>query len=233
MIKRCFDVAAATVALVALSPLLGVCALAVKLDTPGPVLFRHRRVGRGGQGFDVWKFRTMVADHDGPEVTTGGESRITRSGRLLRRHKLDELPQLVNVLAGQMSVVGPRPEVRRYVNLHPDEYRTILSVRPGLTDPASMMFRDEEEILARSDDPLRVYVDEILPTKVALSCRYVHTRSVLGDLRLIVRTLSTIAGPGRPGPHDPPAPMAEHPASAAEGSAPAAGGSASATKEAV
>ena len=195
MIKRLFDIVLSSLGLLLLSPLLLALGLWIKLDSPGPVLFRQQRVGRHGVRFDIHKFRTMRADAPelGPQITVGMDARITRSGAWLRRHKLDELPQLWDVLRGAMSLVGPRPEVPRYVALYPDEVRAlVLSVRPGITDLASIEYLDESAVLARAADPERAYVEEVMPAKLALAARYVQGRSFWGDLKLIARTLKVI-----------------------------------------
>ncbi|MBS0390900.1 MAG: sugar transferase [Proteobacteria bacterium] len=204
MAKRLFDLVLAALALLLLCvPLLGV-ALWVRLDSPGPVLFRQRRVGRHGRPFDIYKFRTMVVDAQalGPQITIGADARITRAGRWLRRSKVDELPQLLNVLRGDMSLVGPRPEVPRYVALYPpDVRRAVLGVRPGITDLASIAFRDESSQLAQSTDPERTYVEQILPAKLDYAQRYVHSRSLWLDLRIIAWTILAILGrPVNPAP---------------------------------
>lgn len=194
MMKRLLDVVASAVGLVVTSPLLLVAAAAVRLESKGPVIFRQERVGRFGQPFEILKFRTMRPGTLGAQVTTGDDPRITRSGRWLRSTKLDELPQLLNVLRGEMSLVGPRPEVPKYVAYWPEDSRhLVLSVRPGITDPASIIFRREAEELAAVDDPEQHYIDEILPRKVDLYCDYVRTRSIRGDLRLLAATLRTVA----------------------------------------
>ena len=197
MAKRLFDITLSLLALVLLCPLLLAVALWVRLDSRGPVLFRQQRVGRGGQPFAILKFRTMQvnAEAAGLQITVGQDPRITRTGRWLRRSKLDELPQLLNVLRGEMSMVGPRPEVPRYVALYPaDQRATVLSVRPGITDLASLAFRDESTLLARSADPERTYVEEILPIKLRHACDYVAQRSLWLDLRIIVRTALALLG---------------------------------------
>src|SRR5205814_923017 len=170
---------------------------AVRLSGPGPILFRQARVGRGGGPFDILKFRTMrVSQRPGPLLTTAGDPRVTRVGRVLRRWKLDELPQLINVLRGEMSFVGPRPEVPRYVDMFAETYRELLAVRPGITDPASVAFRDEEALLGRSPNAEELYVHEILPRKLELSQAYVRQRSLGLDLRLMARTVAAILGWG-------------------------------------
>jgi lipopolysaccharide/colanic/teichoic acid biosynthesis glycosyltransferase len=192
--KRVFDVLAAGAGLVLLTPLLLAIALWIRLDSPGPALFRQRRVGRHGVPFDIYKFRTMVErPGGGRQLTVGQDPRITRAGRLLRRTKLDELPQLLNVLEGTMSLVGPRPEVPRYVDCYPpDVRRTVLSVAPGITDLASILYKEESDILGRAGDPEQAYVQAILPVKLAYYQRYVHERSFWLDLRIIFRTLAAL-----------------------------------------
>jgi len=193
MIKRAFDIVCSGLGLLLLAPLLLVLALWIKLDSNGPVLFRQERVGRFGERFMIHKFRTMRMDNAGPQITVGVDPRITGAGRLLRRTKLDELPQLWDVLRGEMSLVGPRPEVPRYVALYPEAQRAVvLSVRPGITDLASLQYRDEGEQLARAADPERAYVEQVLPAKLALSARYVQEASFAGDLRLILATLAAL-----------------------------------------
>ena len=195
MAKRLFDVLAAGVGLLLLAPLLAAIALWVRLDSPGPVFFRQQRVGRHGVPFRIHKFRTMAHAPvaAGPLLTVGADARVTRAGRFLRRTKLDELPQLVDVLQGTMSLVGPRPEVPRYVALYPPELRAVvLSVRPGITDPASLLFRDEGEVLGRAADPEREYVEVVLPAKLRCSARYVERMSLAEDLRLNGRTLRAL-----------------------------------------
>lgn len=195
MAKRLFDFAGAALGLLLLSPLFLAIAVWIKIDSPGPVFFRQRRVGRYGVPFRIHKFRTMRVDAPalGPEITVGADPRITRSGQVLRATKLDELPQLIDVLAGSMSLVGPRPEVPRYVALYPAAMRDkVLSVRPGITDPASIEFRDESTLLARAADPERAYVEQIMPAKLQAAARYVEQRSLRGDLRLIGATLRAL-----------------------------------------
>ncbi len=193
MAKRVFDVICSALGLLLLSPLLMVAAVWVKLDSPGPVLFRQTRVGRFGVPFTIHKFRTMRTSAPGAQITVGEDPRITRAGRLLRATKLDELPQLWDVLRGAMSLVGPRPEVPRYVAVYPAELReVVLSVRPGITDPASLRFRNESELLAKAADPEREYVDVVLPAKLRLAADYVRNASLAGDVRLILATLGAL-----------------------------------------
>lgn len=202
-VKRGFDVAAAGIGLLAVSPLLALAALLVKLDDGGPVFFGQTRVGRGGHPFTIWKLRTMVPDAEsrGRALTVGGDPRITRVGRWLRRFKVDELPQLWNVLRGEMSLVGPRPEVPRYVALYTPDQRRVLDLVPGITDPASIRFRDESTLLAASSDPEALYLHEILPQKLDLALRYAGQANLRSDIGVLIRT---VAGPafGRPEPHE-------------------------------
>jgi lipopolysaccharide/colanic/teichoic acid biosynthesis glycosyltransferase len=194
MSKRLFDMLAAGCGLLLLAPVLCAIALWIRLDSPGPALFRQRRVGRHGRLFDIYKFRTMAdRPDDGRQLTVGQDPRITRAGRFLRRTKLDELPQLLNVLEGTMSLVGPRPEVPRYVDRYPPAVRqTVLSVAPGITDLAAIRFKDENDILGRAQDPERAYVETILPVKLEYYQRYVRERSFWLDLRIIFQTLAAI-----------------------------------------
>jgi lipopolysaccharide/colanic/teichoic acid biosynthesis glycosyltransferase len=192
MLKRLFDLLGAAVALLLLSPLLLVVAVVIKLDAPGPVFFRQERVGRFGRPFRIHKFRTMVVDapQRGLALTVGADPRITRSGAWLRRTRLDELPQLIDVLAGHMSLVGPRPEVPRYVQHYPPALRErALAVRPGITDPSSLDFLDEGELLAAAADPEREYIDRILPRKLQAAADYAARATLWTDLGVIARTV--------------------------------------------
>ncbi|MCU0968062.1 MAG: sugar transferase [Rubrivivax sp.] len=199
MAKRLFDLVGAAVLLLLLAPLGLAVALWIKLDSPGPVFFRQERVGRHGVPFRIHKFRTMVADaaSRGGALTVGADPRITRAGRWLRRTRLDELPQLIDVLQGTMSLVGPRPEVPRYVALYPPALRErALAVRPGITDPASLEFADEAERLARADDPEREYVERILPAKLQRAAEYAERATLASDLVVLLRSLRVLAGAG-------------------------------------
>lgn len=192
MSKRLFDVVASAVGLLLLSPLLLLAALWIKLDSPGPALFRQTRVGRFGRPFTIHKFRTMRVEA-GAAITVGADPRITRSGHVLRQTKLDELPQLWDVLRGAMSLVGPRPELPRYVELYPAElHERVLAVRPGITDPASLAFSHEAELLAAASDPEREYREVILPAKLKLSADYAARANLVTDLRLIMATLARV-----------------------------------------
>ena len=194
--KRALDLLLAAAGLVILSPVLVTLAVWIKLADGGPVLYHGPRVGRDGVPFKMLKFRTMVVDaeNQGPSSTAGDDSRITKPGRFMRRFKLDEFPQLINVLKGEMSVVGPRPQVAWAVDLYSPEERQLLSVRPGITDYASLWFRDEGEILRGSADPDAAYLELIAPVKIKLGLYYVRNRSLLVDLKLILATGLAVLG---------------------------------------
>jgi lipopolysaccharide/colanic/teichoic acid biosynthesis glycosyltransferase len=189
-LKRSFDVMVATIALVIVAPLLPLAALMVKLSSRGPVFYRGTRVGLNGKLFPMLKFRTMVVDAEslGGSATAADDPRITRFGKFLRRYKLDELPQLFNVLLGDMSLVGPRPEVEKYVNLYSPEEKAILTVRPGITDWASIWNSNEAAVLEGSRDPERTYEELIRPTKLALQLLYVRDHSFFVDLKILFHT---------------------------------------------
>lgn len=195
MAKRLVDVLGSALALLLLAPLLLLVALAVKLDSPGPVFFRQQRVGRGGVPFCIHKFRSMRPDApaQGPAVTVGRDARITRVGHWLRHHRLDELPQFIDVLKGDMSLVGPRPEVPRYVAHYPAELAAVvLAVRPGMTDPASLAHIDEATLLGQAADPERCYIEQILPAKLRLQADYARRATVWTDLGVLARTLAVL-----------------------------------------
>jgi len=193
--KRLLDSTSALFGLVLLGPVLMAVWIAIVLETGLPGLFRQQRVGRSGCEFYLFKFRTMTVKQgtEHGSFDAGRSTRVTRIGKLLRKSKLDELPQLWNVLTGDMALVGPRPEVRKWVAVYPDRWATVLTVRPGITDPASIVYRDEEEILARSVDPERTYREEILPHKLILYEEYVRSRSFWGDIGIIFKTLKVVA----------------------------------------
>jgi lipopolysaccharide/colanic/teichoic acid biosynthesis glycosyltransferase len=195
MLKRTFDILGSLVGLVALAPFGLLIALAIKCNSRGPVFFRQVRMGRDFRPFCIYKFRTMVVNAPalGGQLTAGADPRITRVGAVLRKTKIDELPQFINVLIGDMSLVGPRPEVPKYVEMFADDYRDILSVRPGITDPASVKFRDEGEVLAAAADPEAAYIEQILPEKIALAKQYIAHASLLYDLRIVFQTLLRLA----------------------------------------
>ena len=195
-LKRLFDIAASCIGLLLLAPVLLGIAVWIKRDSPGPVFFRQQRIGRHGEPFRIYKFRSMRQDNAGLQITVGADDRITRSGHFIRAYKLDELPQLFNVLLGDMSIVGPRPEVPRYVALYPADVRAeVLSVRPGITDLASVQYRSDSTLLAQSSNPEQTYVDTILPAKLALCRQYVRERSFWLDLRIIGMTLGILLKP--------------------------------------
>lgn len=195
--KRLFDVATATIGLLLLWPVLAVLALLVKFRSSGPILFRQDRVGRGGKVFRIAKFRSMDVDAEqrGLQITSAGDRRITPIGGILRRTKLDELPQLWNVLRGEMSLVGPRPEVPSYVQTYTTEQREVLSVRPGLTDPASILYREEEKLLAGQADPESYYREIVLPAKLKLNLEYLSRVSFVRDVFLILQTMTCVLTP--------------------------------------
>ena len=195
--NRMLDIGLACVGLAVSAPVLLGLALAVKLDSPGPALFLQTRIGRGRRAFRLVKLRTMTIGDSGPSVTAQHDPRITRVGRLLRRAKLDELPQLWNVLRGDMSIVGPRPEVPAYVAKYRVEWEPLFEVRPGLTDSASLTFRDEEKILGVARDRERAYTEVLMPMKLALALQDVQQRSLLRDLRVLARTAATVLRPGK------------------------------------
>ncbi|HLL12564.1 MAG TPA: sugar transferase [Rubrivivax sp.] len=193
MPKRLFDVVVSAVGLGLLWPLLLLLAVWIKIDSPGPVFFRQQRVGRGGKLFSIHKFRTMRADATGLQLTVGDDQRVTRAGAWLRRTRMDELPQLIDVLLGRMSMVGPRPEVPRYVALYPPALRDrVLAVRPGITDPASLEFIDEAALLAAAADPEQAYVERILPMKLQRAALYAEHATLASDMALLWHTLRTL-----------------------------------------
>ncbi|WP_394673706.1 sugar transferase [Limnobacter sp.] len=195
MLKRTFDFVLALFGVLLLSPMLLLVALLIKRDSPGPVFFRQERIGRHGKPFRIHKFRTMTVAQPGAamQITVGNDSRITEIGTFLRHYKIDELPQLIDVLQGSMSLVGPRPEVPKYVALYPEPTKSIvLSVRPGITDLASIEYRSESELLGKSSNPEQTYVEEVMPAKLAYCVQYVQQQSVWLDIQIIVRTFLAI-----------------------------------------
>lgn len=194
MIKRLFDICFSTTTLLVLSPLLLAITAAVKFTSPGPVFYRGERVGMGGRKFRILKYRSMVinADKIGGSSTPEDDPRITRVGKFLRRYKLDELPQFFNVLVGDMSIVGPRPQVAWAVELYSPEERALLTVRPGITDDASIKFRNEGEILRGAADPDKTYLEIIAPEKIRIGLEYVRNHSIFTDVRIIVRTVTSM-----------------------------------------
>jgi lipopolysaccharide/colanic/teichoic acid biosynthesis glycosyltransferase len=192
--KRLFDVILSLLGLIVLSPILILIAIAVKVNSKGPVFFRQKRVGRYGKPFILYKFRSMTLFQLATEgiFEPGNVSRVTAIGKFFRKSKLDELPQLINVFIGDMSLVGPRPEVANWVAVYPDAWKKILTVRPGITDNASIIFHNEESILAKVDDPEQMYREVMLPKKLELYTDYVDNRSLQGDLLIILRTLKVL-----------------------------------------
>lgn len=192
--KRSFDLVVSAIAILVLSPILLIIAFLIKLDSKGPVLFKQVRVGKGGKEFKIYKFRTMVVDAEklGKQITVGRDSRITRVGHFLRKSKLDELPQLFNVFEGTMSFVGPRPEVPRYTRLYNEEQRKVFEVRPGITDLASIKYRNENEILAQSPDPEKTYIEEVMVDKLKLNLEYIRNRSLWMDIKIMFNTVYKI-----------------------------------------
>ncbi len=193
MSKRIFDFTVALLLTVLFLPLFILIALLIKCDSQGPVLFIQQRVGKNNKDFGIFKFRTMFtgAEQKG-QLTVGKDNRITRTGRVLRKYKLDELPQLFNVIKGDMSLVGPRPEVRKYVELYNDEQKKVLNVKPGITDTASIQFADENDLLAGSDDPEKKYITEIMPAKLNLNLQYIAHQSFRTDLKILAQTFFRI-----------------------------------------
>jgi lipopolysaccharide/colanic/teichoic acid biosynthesis glycosyltransferase len=194
--KRILDIALSVGGLLLLSPLYALIAILIKAEDGGPVFFSQRRIGRGGAPFTIWKFRTMVphAERFGGQLTTSEDHRITRVGARLRERKLDELPQLLNVLLGEMTLVGPRPEVSRYVTMYGSEQLSVLDLVPGVTDRASILFADEGDRLAKSADPERLYIEHIMPEKIRVNLEYARNATVLNDLRVMLETVRRLFG---------------------------------------
>lgn len=194
MMKRAFDIVLAAISLLFVLPLMAVLALLIKLDSEGPVFFKQERVGRGFRPFQIYKFRTMrqLSDHKERLITIGADPRITTVGQWLRRMKLDELPQLINVLRGDMSLVGPRPEVSKYVEAFYFDYEDILTIRPGITDLASLKYSDEASLLGKVENPEEEYISHVLPDKIRLAKDYVRQSSLMFDIGVIVKTMSKL-----------------------------------------
>lgn len=192
--KRAFDFILALVGLVFILPVLIIVAILIKIDSKGDVFYKQVRVGRKGIDFKIFKFRTMHinADKQGLLTIGGRDPRVTRIGYVIRKYKLDELPQLINVLIGDMSLVGPRPEVRKYVELYSSNQKKVLNVRPGITDMASIKFRNENEILEKQDNPTQYYIDVIMPEKLDINLNYLHNRSFIRDIGVILKTIKVI-----------------------------------------
>ncbi len=193
MIKRIFDFTVALLLSVLFLPLFIILAILIKNDSKGPVFFIQQRVGKNNKDFGIFKFRTMFTNAESKgQLTVGKDNRITRAGRFLRKYKLDELPQLFNVLKGDMSLVGPRPEVRKYVEHYNEEQKKVLSIKPGITDMASIQYADENDLLAGCNDPEKKYITEIMPAKLRLNLQYIAHQSFLMDLKILVRTFSRV-----------------------------------------
>ncbi|MBK6537820.1 MAG: sugar transferase [Ignavibacteria bacterium] len=194
MLKRSFDIFFSFFGLIILSPLFLLIFVMVKTDSKGPVIYKQTRVGKNGKDFAVLKFRSMKQDSDSKGLLTvgGKDPRITKTGYFIRKYKLDELPQLINVLKGDMSFVGPRPEVRKYVLLYDEVQKKVLDVNPGITDVASIKYRNENEMLEGSDDPESFYIKEIMPVKLKMNLEYINDRSFFKDIKVILNTLKTV-----------------------------------------
>ncbi|WP_246234801.1 sugar transferase [Bacillus aquiflavi] len=194
ILKRIFDITASFIGLVILSPVLILVSVLIKIDSKGPVFFKQTRVGRHEKPFEILKFRTMIVDAEkyGKQITVGKDKRITRVGHFLRKYKIDEFPQLFNVLVGDMSLVGPRPEVPKYTAYYNEKQRQIFEIRPGITDYASIKYRNENEILANSTDPEKVYIEEIMRDKLKINLEYVARRSLKEDIHIIFKTITKI-----------------------------------------
>jgi len=197
--QRIFDLIVSGALLIALSPALIAAMIWIRLDSPGPVFFLQERIGRDGRRFRIFKFRTMVTDAEkaGTQITIGDDPRITRSGRWLRRLRIDELPQLFNVIRGEMSIVGPRPEVPRYVELYTPDQRQILAFRPGLTSPATIEFRNESYLLSRQTDPERYYREHLIPAKIATDLNYSIRAGVISDMFILLTTVRKLLHVGQ------------------------------------
>ncbi|MDU5802096.1 MAG: sugar transferase [Fusobacterium periodonticum] len=193
MLKRIFDIISSLFGLILLSPFMIIIAILIKLDSKGPIFFRQVRVTKNGREFKIFKYRTMKIGSDKySQITVGKDSRITKVGDFLRKYKLDEIPQLINVLIGDMSLVGPRPEVPKYVALYTEEQREILKVRAGITDYASIEFSNENDILANETDPEKAYIEKIMPRKIELNKKYLSEISVMTDIKIILLTIKKI-----------------------------------------
>ena len=192
--KRLFDIVATVFGGLLLIPIILPIAIWIKISSKGPLFYIQKRVGKDFIEFDLYKFRSMIVDADkvGPSVTSGDDPRITKVGAIIRKTKIDELPQLLNVLKGDMSLVGPRPEVMKFVSKKKDEYKKVLSVKPGITDNAAIEFRDEETIMEQYEDKEKAYIDFVLPKKIELYYKYIDNISLIGDIKLILRTLRVI-----------------------------------------
>ena len=191
VVKRIFDLICSTLGLIILSPVLIIIAARIKTDSDGPVFFKQIRIGENNKEFEILKFRTMVVDAEklGRQITVGNDNRITKIGTFLRKYKMDELPQLINVFKGDMSLVGPRPEVPRYVKLYNEEQRKVLEVKPGITDLASIRYRDENDLLGEAENPDEFYINTIMPDKLALNLEYINKNNIFLDIYIILKTI--------------------------------------------
>ncbi|ACD22130.1 sugar transferase [Clostridium botulinum] len=191
IVKRIFDFVCSTLGIIILSPIFILISIMIKIGSDGPVFFKQIRVGEDGKDFEILKFRTMVVDAEklGKQITVGNDNRITKIGSFLRKYKLDELPQLINVFKGDMSLVGPRPEVPRYVKIYNDEQRKVLEVKPGITDLASIRYKDENALLGKAENPEEFYINTIMPDKLALNLEYINKSNVFFDIYIIVKTI--------------------------------------------
>jgi lipopolysaccharide/colanic/teichoic acid biosynthesis glycosyltransferase len=194
ILKRIFDLLVSFMGIVILSPVFIIASIAIKLDSKGKILFLQKRVGRYGKEFNIYKFRTMITDAEkiGKQITVGKDSRITKVGAFLRKFKIDELPQLFNVFKGDMSLVGPRPEVPKYVSLYNEEQRRVLEVRPGITDMASLRYKDENDILGNVENPEEYYINIIMKDKLNLNLEYIEKSNIFFDIYLIIKTIIKI-----------------------------------------
>ncbi|NFL35090.1 sugar transferase [Clostridium botulinum] len=191
IVKRIFDFVCSTLGIIILSPIFILLSIMIKTGSDGPVFFKQIRVGEDGKDFEILKFRTMVVDAEklGKQITVGNDNRITKIGSFLRKYKLDELPQLINVFKGDISLVGPRPEVPRYVNMYNEEQRKVLEVKPGITDLASIRYKDENALLGKAENPEEFYINTIMPDKLALNLEYINKSNVFFDIYIIVKTI--------------------------------------------
>jgi lipopolysaccharide/colanic/teichoic acid biosynthesis glycosyltransferase len=193
-LKRLFDILFSIVGLIISSPIFLCVAFIIRIEDDGPVFFMQERIGRNGKKFKIFKFRSMsfIKSSENARFDAGDSSRVTKTGLIIRKTKIDELPQMLNVLKGEMSFVGPRPEVEKWVNIYSDRWKVVHQVRPGITDNASIEFRNEEDLLCRSEKPQEIYQKDILPRKLTLYEEYVRTQSFIGDIRIILRTIKAI-----------------------------------------
>ena len=190
-IKRAFDIVMSSIGIIILLPVFIIVSIAIYIGSPGDILFLQKRVGRYGKEFNIYKFRTMISDAEklGKQITVGNDNRITKVGAVLRKFKIDELPQLFNVFKGDMSLVGPRPEVPKYVSLYTEEQKKVLSIRPGITDMASLRYRDENDILGKVDNPEEYYINVIMQDKLSLNLEYIEKSNLIFDISLILKTI--------------------------------------------